>query len=422
MNLSDLTIIIPTINRPSMLGRTFDYYANIETTSKIILADSSNKELKLKNQELIKYYSEKLDIEYFHIPESSSLMTKMSMAADMVLTPYVIEVGDDDFLLKSSLLKVINELEKDQTLVAGYGHRLGIRAMSKPTEGMKWIDVLPFYDMSIEDEDPWDRIRKLPVPSWQQYPYSIYRREVLKLSYRTVRNCKAAQYVEFFRFAAVLAQGKWKKFDCLFAVCNTDSEYYRLRDRASFPIYWGYKSKGNITTQMANPVWSKYVAILTHNVAAILSGSKSEQDDISSKLTRIYWAINNKYLEQHGLISNFLFHDDEIISKKINKILSVFNTFIMAFILSDRNGGSNEFFKGSFALIREISSGRFFMTYANKNVNNNFKSLLVHLKRSGSLKYELSNLLDESSEYHHEFSIIFKIWTDNPCPKIHTSS
>ena len=420
MKLSDLTIIIPTINRTSMLERTLGYYANSGITSKIILADSSNEELKSKNKELVLNYSKKLEIEYFHIPEESSLMTKMSIAADKVLTPYVIEVGDDDFLLKSSLLKVMNELEKDQTLAAGYGHRLGIRAMSKPTEGIKWIDVFPFYDMSIEDEKPWDRIRKLPVPSWQQYPYAIYRREVLKASCRTVKSCKAAQYVEFFKFAAVLAQGKWKKFDCLFTVCNTDSDYYRLRSKGSFPIYWGYKGKGNITTQMSNPIWSEYVSILSHNVAEILSNCESEQGDIAAKLTRTYWAINNKYLEQNGLISNYLFHDDQLIARRINKVLSKFNKFTLAFLLPDRNGGVNAWYRMAFALLKEILNGRIVANYMNRSVNNNFRSLFAHLKRTESLDYELTNLLDTSSEYYHEFSKIFEIWVDNPCPKIHT--
>ena len=71
MKLSDLTIIIPTINRTSMLERTFSYYANSGITSKIILADSSNEKLMSKNKELVLNYSEKLEIEYFHIPEKS---------------------------------------------------------------------------------------------------------------------------------------------------------------------------------------------------------------------------------------------------------------------------------------------------------------------------------------------------------------
>ena len=56
----------------------------------------------------------------------------------------------------------------------------------------------------------------------------------------------------------------------------------------------------------------------------------------------------------------------------------------------------------------------------NKSANNNFRSLFVHLKRTESLDYELTNLLNTSSEYYTEFSNIFEIWVDNPCPKIHT--
>ncbi len=420
MDLSDLTIIIPTINRPSMLRRTLDYYVKSNISSKIILADSSNEESKKHNSDILYDFSKKLEIEYFHVSQDTSLMKKMSMAADKVNTPYVLEVGDDDFLLRSSLLYVMNELEKDKTIAAGYGHRLGISAISEPTSGMEWINVFPFYDMPIENTRPLDRIRHLTVPCWQQYPYSIYRKEVLQKAYQVVRPFKAAQYVELFQFAAVLSQGKWKKFDLLFAVCNTDSDYYRLRSKSSFPIYWGYKSKGNIATQISNPIWSKYISELTHRVSKLLAHSKSEQDDIAILLTRTYWAINNKYLEQHGLLSSHLFHDDEILKKKLNLILSKFNKIIYALILPDRNGGINAWYGMIYGLLKEVTSGRIIRNRVNRSIPNNFKKLLSNIKRTGSLDYELANLIESSSKHYDEFSIIFESWVSNPCPKAHS--
>ena len=171
---------------------------------------------------------------------------------------------------------------------------------------------------------------------------------------------------------------------------------------------------------MSNPVWSEYVSILSHNVAEILSNSESEQGDIAAKLTRTYWAINNKYLEQNGLISDFLFHDEQLIARRINKALSKFNKFTFIFLLPDRNGGVNAWYRMAFALLKESLNGRIVTNYMNNSVNNSFRSLFAHLKRTESLDYELTNLLDTSSEYYHEFSNIFEIWVDNPCPKIHT--
>jgi hypothetical protein len=156
-------------------------------------------------------------------------------------------------------------------------------------------------------------------------------------------------------------------------------------------------------------------------VAEILSNCESEQGDIAAKLTRTYWAINNKYLEQNGPISDFLFHDDQLIARRINKVLSKFNKFTLVFILPDRDGGVNAWYRMAFALLKESLNGRIVANYMNKSVNNNFRSLFAHLKRAETLDYELTNLLDTSSEYYHEFSNIFEIWVDNPCPKIHTN-
>ena len=101
MNLSDLTIIIPTINRPSMLRRTLAYYVRSDISSKIILADSSNEESKNLNNDIMRDFSNKLEIEYFHVHQDTSVMKKISIATDMVDTEYVLTIGDDDYLLKS---------------------------------------------------------------------------------------------------------------------------------------------------------------------------------------------------------------------------------------------------------------------------------------------------------------------------------
>jgi len=419
MNLSDLTIIIPTINRPSMLRRTLAYYVRSDISSKIILADSSNEESKNLNNDIMRDFSNKLEIEYFHVHQDTSVMKKISIATDMVDTEYVLTIGDDDYLLKSSLLSVMNELDKDRSIVAGYGHRVGIRAMSKKTVGLGWIDVFPFYDMSIENDLPLDRIRHLPVPSWQQYPYAICRSDVLKSANNIVSSCQAAQYVEFFQLAAILSYGKWKKFDCLFAVCNTDSPYYTLRSKKVYPIYWGYDSKGNIPTQISLPIWSQYIATLTDRVAELLTDNQLDRKDITIKLTRIYWAINNRYLEQHGLLSKFLFHDDQLIAKKLNMFLTKFNTYIYIFLLSDRNGGFNAWRTLFYGVLREVMTGRIFKCRFNESYNSNFLQLFAHIKRTGSLDYELINLLKVSSKHYSEFSMIFESWVDNPCPKIH---
>jgi len=125
-------------------------------------------------------------------------------------------------------------------------------------------------------------------------------------------------------------------------------------------------------------------------------------------------------LQSNGLISNYLFHDDQLIARRINKVLSKFNKFTLAFLLPDRNGGVNAWYRMAFALLKESLNGRIVANYMNKSVDNNFRSLFAHLKRAETLDYELTNLLDTSSEYYHEFSNIFEIWVDNPCPKIHT--
>jgi len=195
MSIDKLTIIIPTINRSTMLDRTLSYYMKAGIYSKIILADSSNKSLKAKNKNLVSKYSTHLDIEYFHVSEETDVGDKIFVACEMVKTPYVLMIGDDDFVLKSSASKIIRGLENDKELAAGYGQRLGIAALSQSTKGTRWMSLFPWYDMQIINKDPLDRIRHIPVPSWQQYPYAIFRTHVMKKAYQVTNGFKSTQYI-----------------------------------------------------------------------------------------------------------------------------------------------------------------------------------------------------------------------------------
>jgi len=418
MSIDKLTIIIPTINRSTMLDRTLSYYMKAGIYSKIILADSSNKSLKAKNKNLVSKYSTHLDIEYFHVSEETDVGDKVFVACEMVKTPYVLMIGDDDFVLKSSASKIIRGLENDKELAAGYGQRLGIAALSQSTKGTRWMSLFPWYDMQIINKDPLDRIRHIPVPSWQQYPYAIFRTHVMKKAYQVTNGFKSTQYIDFFINATILFHGKWKKFDCLFTVCNADSSYYTLRDRSSFPYYWG--KKGNIISQtMSQPFWSEYVIKLSKNVVDLLP--KSDSDDLAREIRDIYYAINNRYIEHHYIFSRSLFNSNQWLSLKINTFIVRLTRILYIFLLPDKNGGVSSYWVFFRGLLKETVTLRLFKNLYNQDKSNKIKNLLISIRRTGTLDYELVNLLSPSSAYYKEFSLIFKVWKSNPTPKVYTN-
>ena len=414
MNENDLTIICPTYNRPYMLDRALKYYADSQFSCKIIIADSSESGAQNILMGVLEKYSSLLNLEYFHIPDNPDFALKLYKASIKVSSKYSIILPDDDLVIKSGLLNVMSLLEKDSSVAAAYGNRLSIAAISEPNNKLSWIDSFPFYSVSINHEDVLSRIRRIPVPSWWQFPYAVYRTEALQASTYIIRDMKYTQFTEFFFNSAILSYGKWVKVECLFALCNSDSDYYSLRDRDSFKHYWG--EFGSIMAQISQPFWSEHILMLSERVAGILNKDKSKISEYSAQLRSIYFSINNKYLDANGL-SDHLYDDNQFISRKINILrLKLFNLF-WTISLSDRNGGSDKWFLMLKGFLIEVLKGRFikllFLDFSWKRL----RGLLISIQRTGGLDYEIQSLLDKKSKFNTDFLKAFNAWRENPCPK-----
>ncbi len=412
-----LTIIIPTKDRHLLLDRSLLHYVKSNISVRIIIADSSSNASGSSTEMICAKYSGKLDIDYFHVPEDTDPSMKNSIAADMVCTPYILGIGDDDFPLKSSLEKVLSKLEEDSSIAAAFGNRVAIVQISNKEEHQRWIKAYPNYSgISINSNNPLDRIKRLPIPNWQQYGNAIIRTNVFKKAYKIVSKLNHTQYSEFFLFSAILMHGTFIKYDLLFAICHQESKFCPFKDRYLFPHYIG--SGGSVLSGISQNDWSKTVSSLCDIVGKEIATIYSEDDkDISLKIRQIYYSKLVHYLEYNNNLSDNLIDSNSILLKKINNILRKISKIYWTIVLYDKSGGIYEFFKFSYGFAREIINGRFVRLALKPTTNTSIKDLLISIKRTGSLNYESDSLLHPSSKYHKEYKIIFDIWTDNPCPQ-----
>lgn len=100
-DFSDITIIIPTHNRPSLLKRSLKYYSEYKIN--IIVVDSSEVNLNCKNN---KY------LQYFYCP-NLSYNEKLLLGSQNIKTKYTTICADDDFFSLNGLLIGLEFLEKN---------------------------------------------------------------------------------------------------------------------------------------------------------------------------------------------------------------------------------------------------------------------------------------------------------------------
>lgn len=91
--LSKLTVVIPSYGRHPYLLRQAAYWRQSGVT--VIALDGSIKPLSIDQQKIIN--AEK-NFSYIHMP--NGICERLNYAAKLIITPYAVLLGDDDFLLK----------------------------------------------------------------------------------------------------------------------------------------------------------------------------------------------------------------------------------------------------------------------------------------------------------------------------------
>ena len=137
--LSQLTIIIPTYNRPKYVLRQFKYWQNYPVTVHIL--DGSEKPLNLKDN-----YKYQKNCFYHHLP--ITIEKRFAYAINLIKTDYACLLSDDELFLPSSLNSCITEIENNN-LVACKGRAIEIDYCNKNRTILGFHRYKELYNYSI---------------------------------------------------------------------------------------------------------------------------------------------------------------------------------------------------------------------------------------------------------------------------------
>ena len=165
----NISLLIPTKDRVIYICRLIFYYDLIGFKGNIIILDSSS----LENSSKIKNYYNKfnLNISYFHSLGFPGMIMKEYMP--QIKTDYIVETGDDDFLIIKGLEKCIYFLNNNKSYAAVHGRSINILSNNKINE----IDGLFHYQQCIRLENKpstrlYNHMNDYKVPN-----FSVFRKE-----------------------------------------------------------------------------------------------------------------------------------------------------------------------------------------------------------------------------------------------------
>ena len=116
---SELSVVVPTRNRPDHLRRLLAFYAARNFSHRILVLDSSDN--KSENTSLVSRNRQRLDLELFPFDKDTLLVDKNCDGLKEVKTPYVVFCADDDFIIPSGIDQCVTFLQRNPTYIAAQG-------------------------------------------------------------------------------------------------------------------------------------------------------------------------------------------------------------------------------------------------------------------------------------------------------------
>ena len=127
--LEKLTLVMPTYQRQKYALRNMRYWSDTNVT--LMVLDGSEDPI---NSKILNSFGANI----VYINDPSSIEQRLNKAHFKINTEYVALIGDDEFYVVSAVKSCIQELEKDDSLIACCGSCLGFYFNKKSSDIYGW--------------------------------------------------------------------------------------------------------------------------------------------------------------------------------------------------------------------------------------------------------------------------------------------
>jgi len=238
----DVSIIIPTMNRPKLLLRLICYYSVLEFQGKILIGDSSSTEIFQETAIALENYKDCLDICHRHLPGRSVAAAVMDMNENL-RTSFVCLAPDDDFIVPRTIAKCMQFLDGHSDYIAAHG--MGV-VISSPSGDAGTIDDAGYYPQTTMDDVSASTRLCSHLRNYSVNLFSVHRSEIwCKMFIGTPTPSERPQCTdtsfadELLSCCLSVVYGKIKQIDGLYLVRQVHENRYIL------PTWFDWLNKEN---------------------------------------------------------------------------------------------------------------------------------------------------------------------------------
>jgi glycosyltransferase domain-containing protein len=224
---NNLSLVIPTYNRPSYLQRLLTYLKNQNVDYDIFIPDSSSDEIKTLNEDIINSFSRLRITHLNHYSSETNFYHKIAQTVDFLNTKYTVLCADDDYITPKALNKSIDFLGKnsDYTAVGGFYLAFLKKDSRLKKKQLYWKEYLSPFDQiktyaSLISPDPQSRLinhLSFYIPTLYYVHETDFLKMIQKESLPLVKELNfAASFGELLLDMLTVIYGKIKTLDMFY--------------------------------------------------------------------------------------------------------------------------------------------------------------------------------------------------------------
>ena len=236
--LADLTVIIPTLNRPEFVLRQVCYWA--PSAAQIMFVDGSSQPIPRRVRTAIDGLRR---ITYIH--DEQPFGERLAVAASGISTSYAVMLGDDEFHLPSGLRSLIRVLEEEPDLVGCMGQVLSFTPLDNFRRCLFSRAYGDLQDFVVDQEQPVDRLVAAMNPYRMATCYAVLRSSVWRRSWGSVGSFTSGVAAEMQQSMAVHLLGPFRAVSVLQWLRSVENEITPISNAEAeqnrmiwFPEWW----------------------------------------------------------------------------------------------------------------------------------------------------------------------------------------
>ena len=208
---SNITILIPTYNRPHYLNRVLTFINNYKyIKAKVVVLDSSEESNKIENKKIVnKLKNSNLIYNQYH--HKINFFKKLNNGLKNVNTEYVCLCADDDFLTEEGIIESIKKLDEEKNLYSVKGKNLYFTYAMANLMEYDWFE-------GLNQNDPIERLKKITQGFVPSLIYQVFRIDKFKKMYLFIEDNikelpKNDTFTEYLFYFMVIVTGKIGKIN-----------------------------------------------------------------------------------------------------------------------------------------------------------------------------------------------------------------